>query len=270
MERWRVRCRESYQERCRRQAQLALWDEERSRFLFWSRRVRRVPDQAPQRGWVLTRERVFGPRGRESRIVEAWVPRHLGDDRSPYQHGPLPLSRCHRLSLADFFFILALLHDHTRRDGGRRINPFDPDAEYEIEAGPNVESNLKELEEACYWQAQLTCLNSLESRDQATIDDAVAHVERDLAGPADEAHPTWDAIARRLMFRGLICKQYRKPARDQEKVLAAFEEESWPPAVLDPLERGKLGTTVDSLNDRLQHIRFRRNGSGTSIYWSAL
>src|SRR5262245_14644355 len=38
LDRWRARCRESYQELCRRQAQLALWNEERARFLFWSRR----------------------------------------------------------------------------------------------------------------------------------------------------------------------------------------------------------------------------------------
>ena len=69
------------------------------------------------------------------------------------------------------------------------------------------------------------------------------------------------------MFRGRECKRFAKPAPNQEKVLAAFQEENWPDAIDDPLPFGKLATTVESLNDRLQHIKFTLNGAGTGVCW---
>jgi len=40
-----------------------------------------------------------------------------------------------------------------------------------------------------------------------------------------------------------------------------FQEEEWPDAIDDPLRPGKLATTVESLNNRLQQIRFSLNGA---------
>ncbi|MBY0455979.1 MAG: hypothetical protein K2V38_01430 [Gemmataceae bacterium] len=85
--------------------------------------------------------------------------------------------------------------------------------------------------------------------------------------PPPREVPQWDATARRLSFRGRECKRFAKPAQNQELVLAAFQEEGWPEAIDDPLPGGKLGRTVESLNDRLEHIRFRLNGAGTGVIW---
>jgi hypothetical protein len=85
--------------------------------------------------------------------------------------------------------------------------------------------------------------------------------------PPSSAVPTWDGTARRLLFRGQVCKQFARPAPNQERILATFQEEGWPDAVDDPLPAGKLAQTVESLNDRLQHIKFRLNGAGTGVCW---
>jgi hypothetical protein len=85
--------------------------------------------------------------------------------------------------------------------------------------------------------------------------------------PPSRHVPAWDATARRLRFRDKLCKAFKKPAPAQEKILAAFQEEGWPDAIDDPLDAGKLGRTVESLNDRLQHVKFTLNGAGTGVCW---
>ena len=47
--------------------------------------------------------------------------------------------------------------------------------------------------------------------------------------------PTWDARRRELRIDGQLVKWFRVPAASQEAVLSAFEEESWPPYIDDPL-----------------------------------
>jgi hypothetical protein len=87
--------------------------------------------------------------------------------------------------------------------------------------------------------------------------------------PAREV-PAWDETARCLRFRGVVCKRYKQPAPDQERVLATFQEDGWPDAVDDPLPPGKLVQTVESLNKRLAYIRFGLNGAGTGVCWRAV
>jgi hypothetical protein len=84
---------------------------------------------------------------------------------------------------------------------------------------------------------------------------------------ADPERPVWDETARVLWFRGLECKRFKRPAPHQETILAAFQEDGWPDAIDDPLAPGKLVATVESLNDRLQHIKFGLNGVGTGVCW---
>src|SRR5262249_44802055 len=47
--------------------------------------------------------------------------------------------------------------------------------------------------------------------------------------------PTWDAARHVLSCGGQTVKQFTRPAANQEGVLSAFEEEGWPPRILDPL-----------------------------------
>jgi hypothetical protein len=103
--------------------------------------------------------------------------------------------------------------------------------------------------------------NDIEAEDNADKSGGPSPPRREV--------PRWDGTARLLRFRGEECKRFRKPARDQEKVLAAFQEEGWPDAIDDPLPSGKLARTVESLNDRLRHIKFSLNGTGTGVCWHA-
>jgi hypothetical protein len=93
------------------------------------------------------------------------------------------------------------------------------------------------------------------------------------------ATPRWDAQCRELRWGAKLVKRFREPASNQELILAAFEEEGWPPHMDDPLPNGhdqdakqRLHDTIKRLNrhqiNRL--IRFRGDGSGCGIIWEAL
>jgi hypothetical protein len=87
--------------------------------------------------------------------------------------------------------------------------------------------------------------------------------------------PHWDAELRQLSFNGRSIKRYRVPARNQELILSAFEEEGWPESIDDPLppvadidSRRRLQATIKSLNRHQTNglIRFRGNG-GERVLW---
>jgi hypothetical protein len=88
--------------------------------------------------------------------------------------------------------------------------------------------------------------------------------------------PRWDAARRELRWGAKLVKRFREPALNQELILAAFEEEGWPPRLDDPLPssgetepKERLHDTIKRLNrhqvNRL--LRFRGDGSGTGILW---
>jgi hypothetical protein len=47
--------------------------------------------------------------------------------------------------------------------------------------------------------------------------------------------PQWDKKRQELRLGGLVVKQFKVPAPNQEMILASFEEEGWPPRIDDPL-----------------------------------
>ncbi len=88
--------------------------------------------------------------------------------------------------------------------------------------------------------------------------------------------PSWDNQRRILRVGGQVVKQYRVPSFCQEAILAAFEEEGWPPAIDDPLpphpeqdQKRRLRNTVKSLNTNQKNalLRFRGDGSGCRVLW---
>jgi hypothetical protein len=88
--------------------------------------------------------------------------------------------------------------------------------------------------------------------------------------------PSWDPDRRVLRVGDEIVKQFRVPSPSQEVVLAAFEEEGWPPAIDDPLpphaeqdRKRRLSNTIQSLNasHKTPLLHFRGNGTGDRIYW---
>jgi hypothetical protein len=88
--------------------------------------------------------------------------------------------------------------------------------------------------------------------------------------------PTWDGQRRELRWGDEVIKRFRQPAASQECILAAFEEQGWPPRIDDPLPRRSgqnakqhLRDTVKNLN-RHQHgtrILFETDGTGRGVLW---
>jgi hypothetical protein len=90
------------------------------------------------------------------------------------------------------------------------------------------------------------------------------------------AGPSWDGDRKVLRFDGQLVKQFKVPSPNQEAILAAFEEESWPAAIDDPLppqpgmeEKCRLRATIQSLNAHHAKclLRFRGDGSGQRVVW---
>jgi hypothetical protein len=95
--------------------------------------------------------------------------------------------------------------------------------------------------------------------------------------PQAPLKPRWDPVRRQLFLGDLMVKRFLVPARNQELVLGAFQEDGWPEHIDDPLP-GIHGIDPRSrLNDviyRLNHtqlkplIRFHTNGNGDGVCWS--
>ena len=75
---------------------------------------------------------------------------------------------------------------------------------------------------------------------------------------------------------GIVVKQFKVPALNQERILAAFEEEGWPVHIDDPLPphpeqdpKRRLHDTINSLNRNQKKplIQFLGNGNGQGIRW---
>jgi hypothetical protein len=91
--------------------------------------------------------------------------------------------------------------------------------------------------------------------------------------------PHWDANSRTLSWQGQVVKEFRVPADNQELILAAFQEQDWPPRIDDPLPRSKgrdpkvcLRDTIRGLNkrQRLARLRFQADGTGTGVCWRSV
>ena len=88
--------------------------------------------------------------------------------------------------------------------------------------------------------------------------------------------PKWLPERRELRVGNLIVKQFKLPARNQETILAAFEEEGWPIRIDDPLPphgeqepKRRLQHAIRKLNRHQKHplVQFRSDGTGRGIRW---
>ncbi len=93
------------------------------------------------------------------------------------------------------------------------------------------------------------------------------------------AVPSWDGDRKVLWVDGQLVKQFKVPSPNQEAILAAFEEEGWPPGIDDPLppkpdleEKRRLRATIQSLNahHKKHLLHFRGDGSGQRVLWEAV
>jgi hypothetical protein len=96
--------------------------------------------------------------------------------------------------------------------------------------------------------------------------------------PAPGENPRWDRVTRELWFAGAVVLRFRRGARNQQRLLDAFEEQGWPAEVDDPLPRHgrvkpgeRLRDTVKHLNAHLggEPLHFRADAEGQAVFWSA-
>jgi hypothetical protein len=101
----------------------------------------------------------------------------------------------------------------------------------------------------------------------------------DRAAATTAGAPKWNVETRVLSFAGKVVKRFKWHAVNQESILAAFEEEGWPPRIDDPLPpqpdqdaKRRLSDTIKCLNRKQQHplVHFRGDGTGEGVVWEAV
>ena len=79
-----------------------------------------------------------------------------------------------------------------------------------------------------------------------------------------------------MRVNGKLVKHFKWPALNQETILAAFEEEGWPPRIDDPLPplpeqdpKRRLHDTIKCINRNQKHhlIHFHGDGTGEGVIW---
>jgi hypothetical protein len=96
--------------------------------------------------------------------------------------------------------------------------------------------------------------------------------------PAPGEKPRWGRAARELWFAGRAVLRFTRGARNQERVLEAFEEQGWPARIDDPLPPASGVDPVERLRDTVRHLNarlggaplyFRPDAEGRAVFWSA-
>ncbi|MBU4270582.1 MAG: hypothetical protein KKE86_16925 [Planctomycetes bacterium] len=93
------------------------------------------------------------------------------------------------------------------------------------------------------------------------------------AKTSDSTVPAWNKDRCELTYCGTIIKRVKSAsiAKNVVRVLDAFQEDGWPDRIDDPLDPSKnqqrLHETIKRLNDNLETIRFRADGTGQGIVW---
>ena len=87
--------------------------------------------------------------------------------------------------------------------------------------------------------------------------------------------PVWNEKRRELSIGNTVVKRFRQPARNQEAILAAFQEENWPFHIDDPLPGGENCAAQDHLHDTVRRLNkqkvrlilFLSDGLGQGVTW---
>jgi hypothetical protein len=85
--------------------------------------------------------------------------------------------------------------------------------------------------------------------------------------------PAWNKDRAELTFRGAVVKRIKSAtvAKNVVRVLDAFQEDGWPDRIDDPLDPSentqRLYETLKRLNDNLECLRFRADGTTQGILW---
>jgi hypothetical protein len=87
--------------------------------------------------------------------------------------------------------------------------------------------------------------------------------------------PVWDSARRELRVNDVVVKAFRQPAKNQQSILSAFQEEGWPARIDNPISgaddgnaRERLHNTIKRLNRQLHPIlRFGTDGTSEGVVW---
>lgn len=100
-------------------------------------------------------------------------------------------------------------------------------------------------------------------------------VESGANAPA--VKPRWDGESRELWLGDVLVKRFKRVPTAQAIILSTFEEEGWPPRILDPLPpngarrkaRQRLRESIANLNEHLVNavVHFESDGSGEGVRW---
>ena len=96
------------------------------------------------------------------------------------------------------------------------------------------------------------------------LDSCIQDRLKQVQGPLT---PRWGS--RKLWYGDILCKEYKRPAPDQELILNSFQELGWPKRIDDPLPPEKLKDTIKDLQKALctSPIVIERDGTGKGITW---
>jgi len=124
---------------------------------------------------------------------------------------------------------------------------------------------------------QVACSTTQDwDRPKATGDRADAAGPTGSAGASRGLTPSWDRDRRELRLGGALIKRFKTTAPNQEAIIAAFEEEGWPPRIDDPIPpqfgqdpKCRLHDTINALNRNQKNrlINFLGDGSGQGVRW---
>lgn len=119
-------------------------------------------------------------------------------------------------------------------------------------------------------------LDALDHRPAAPGNSQPDQTPAEAAPCPPPCRPRWDRERQELRVGDVIVKQFKVPAANQERILAAFEEDGWPVRIDDPLPpasdqepKRRLHDTINSLNrNQKRHLlRFIGDGTGQGIRW---
>jgi hypothetical protein len=170
----------------------------------------------------------------------------------------------------------------------RKLRIRKPDLEWLVQAGylipipmtkseptrPALVSIAEEKRCFALTGAATECLEQLSSAF-----DVGACEETREALPPDRPTPEWRLKPRQLWYQGILVKHFRRSAPNQERILAAFEEQAWPVRILDPFPYEKKVAPVERLHDAVKRLnvslevpclRFGGDGQGAGVCWRAI
>jgi hypothetical protein len=122
-------------------------------------------------------------------------------------------------------------------------------------------------------------ISSAMAAPSAELENAVAAYARRPNGQKPKATPHWDGDRHQFRVNGVLVKEFKVHSPNQETVLAAFQEEGWPPRIDDPLPphaeidpKRRLHDTIKSLNRNQKNrlIQFMGDGSGEAVRWEPI